>query len=58
MNANHFQEVSSKPQDQDGKVGDLVIVIADGLFFGRFLKCRNWCGDQFWLPCDEDGWAF
>lgn len=41
--------VDRKPTVHEGEVGDRVIVVRDGLYFGRFEKCRNWCGEEFWL---------
>jgi hypothetical protein len=31
----------------DGTVVE--IVDADGIFWGRFKACRNWCGERFWM---------
>jgi hypothetical protein len=44
------QTVKSKPKIEDVANGTVVKIIdANGLYWGHFEACENWCGERFWL---------
>ena len=42
-----------KPDPADYAVGQRLVIIANGNFYGNFIKCRNWAREAFWCPADR-----
>lgn len=49
-----MRTVTKLPPLTDAIVGETFSVVdADGLFWGEFKACRNWCREVFWLDLSD-----
>ncbi len=49
------QKVNVLPRIETVKDGEYFEIINAGMWWGCFKACKNWVGERFFLPCDNEG---